>query len=161
RNLARTKPSALPRMADFAILAAACETCCWPPGSFLTAYNANRADAADGLLEADPVASAVRMLAVKRRRWTGTATALDGIWRTRRGDGVNEGRWPAEPRLVRVRLNERDASLAKVGVSVTFTKTPDRSRTRRVTIMATISRQVPTGSADNSAHPPASAASEI
>jgi hypothetical protein len=160
RNLSHTKPSALPRMADFAIFATACETCSWPAGSFVSAYQANRADAVESFLEADPVASAVRTFVAKRTMWTGTATEVDGILRAMSGNTENTSGWPAEPRLVAVRLRELAASLVKVGVIVTFTKARDRGRARLVTIAATVSHQVPAATAREQVDPPASAASK-
>jgi hypothetical protein len=50
----------LPRMADFALWAAACETALWPPGTFGRAYEANRKSAIEGMIDADPVAAWVR-----------------------------------------------------------------------------------------------------
>jgi hypothetical protein len=52
----------LPRMADFALWAAACETALWPAGTFARAYAANRRTAIEGMIEADPVAACVRGL---------------------------------------------------------------------------------------------------
>jgi hypothetical protein len=161
RNLSQTKLIALPRMADFAIFAAACETPSWPAGSFASAYHANRADAAERLLGSDPVASSIRTFAAKRGTWTGTATELDGILRALSGNTDNTSGWPAEPRLLAIRLREIAASLAKVGVGITFAKAPDRSRARLVTIAATAPNQVPTGTRCKDVPAPASAPSEI
>src|SRR5271166_2410275 len=40
----------LPRMADFALWATACETALWPPGTFTRAYTANRKAAIEGII---------------------------------------------------------------------------------------------------------------
>ena len=56
------EPTGLPRMADFALVVTACETMFWPAGTFRTAYDSNRAEVVEALIEADPVASAVRLL---------------------------------------------------------------------------------------------------
>src|SRR5947208_14784248 len=50
----------LPRMADFALWAAACETALRPPGTFGRAYEANRRAAIEGIIDADPVDACVR-----------------------------------------------------------------------------------------------------
>jgi len=50
----------LPRMADFARWSIACETAFGPAGTFWAAYCGNRDEAIAGVLEADPVAAAVR-----------------------------------------------------------------------------------------------------
>ena len=66
----------LPRMADFALWAAACETALWPPGTFGRAYEANRRAAIEGIIDADPVAACVREIMAERSSWTGTAADL-------------------------------------------------------------------------------------
>src|SRR5262245_15667367 len=58
RPRVRSKP--LPRMADFARWAAACETALWPAGTVAQAYAANRQASVEGIIEADPVAACVR-----------------------------------------------------------------------------------------------------
>jgi hypothetical protein len=50
----------LPRMADFALWAAACETALWSAGTFARAYAANRRAAIERIIEADPLATCVR-----------------------------------------------------------------------------------------------------
>src|SRR5262245_66007476 len=62
RALGRVHLDRLPRMADFALWAAACEPPLWPAGSFARAYAANRTAAIEGLREADPVGTCVREL---------------------------------------------------------------------------------------------------
>jgi hypothetical protein len=57
RMLPRVRLKRLPRMADFALWASACETALWPAGTFSQAYDANRRAAIDGVIEADPVAN--------------------------------------------------------------------------------------------------------
>ena len=52
----------LPRMADFALWATACETALWPAGTFWSAYCGNRDEAVDNVIEADPVAAALRAM---------------------------------------------------------------------------------------------------
>ena len=66
----------MPRMADFALWAAACETACWPPGTFSRAYEANRRAAIESMVDADPVAACVRQMMTQRSSWTGTADEL-------------------------------------------------------------------------------------
>jgi len=48
--------SRLPRMADFALWATACETGLWPAGTCTRAYAANRKTAIEGIIDADPIA---------------------------------------------------------------------------------------------------------
>ena len=62
KRLPTTRLPNLPRMADFALWATACETALWPAGTFEAAYNSNRDEAIEAVIEADPVAAAVRTL---------------------------------------------------------------------------------------------------
>jgi hypothetical protein len=64
----------LPRMADFAVWARACETAFWETGDFDKAYTKNRNDAIVSVLEADQVASALRLFMEQHNRWEGTAS---------------------------------------------------------------------------------------
>src|SRR5262249_27188894 len=66
----------LPRMADFAVWATACETGLWPVGIFSRAYADNRRAAIEGIVEADPVAACVREFMSERSSWTGSAADL-------------------------------------------------------------------------------------
>jgi hypothetical protein len=83
----------LPRMADFAVWAAACETALWPAGTFARAYAANRRTAIEGMIEADPVAVCVRGLMADRSAWSGSAADLlraadfadDEVWKRAAG----------------------------------------------------------------------------
>src|SRR5262249_34544227 len=70
----RMRRDSLPRMADFALWAAACETGLWPAGTIARAYAANRQAAIDGVIEADPVAVCVRDMMARHRQWSGTAS---------------------------------------------------------------------------------------
>ena len=92
RTLPEVRLERLPRMADFALWATACETALWPAGTFLRAYEANRRAAIEGMVEADPVAARVRDIMAERTRWTGNASDLlrggaDASGRTMAGEG--------------------------------------------------------------------------
>ena len=130
------EPTRLPRMADFALVATACETKFWPAGTFGTAYDCNRAEVVEALIEADPVASAVRLLSVRREYWEGQARDLDGILRAITGNLAGSMNWPAEPRILANTLRQLAPSLMKIGIDVRFHKSPDRDRKRLITIAA-------------------------
>ena len=72
----------LPRMADFAIWATACETAlrhdgtCWAEGTFVKVYDDNIDEAVETVLNANLVATAVRTFMADRKEWSGTATDL-------------------------------------------------------------------------------------
>jgi hypothetical protein len=130
-----TKPDRLPRMADFALWAIACEGAFWAPGAFSAAYKEHRAEAVDKLIGADPVASAIRRLAAKRSAWSGTASELDQYLRVLTGNLDFTKAWPPNPARLATRVRELAPSLDKVGVVVTFTRS-GHDRTRLVTISA-------------------------
>jgi hypothetical protein len=69
-------------MADFALWATACESALWPAGTFSAAYCGNRDEAVDEVIDADPVASAVRVVMTERTVWAGTASVLLGALAT-------------------------------------------------------------------------------
>jgi hypothetical protein len=57
RAVSRVQPDRLPRMADFALWATACEAALWPAGTFARGYAANRRAAIESIIESDPVAT--------------------------------------------------------------------------------------------------------
>lgn len=124
----------LPRMADFARWASACETAFAEEGTFVRAYDDNREGAVEQVIEADPVASAVRMLVGQRGEWSGTASELLDVLgdlvgeRTRRAKG-----WPANPRALSGRLRRAATFLRQLGIDITFLK-EGRERRRIVVI---------------------------
>src|SRR3954452_20772093 len=63
----------LPRMADFALWATACETGLWPANTFTRAYAANRKAAVESIIDADPIAACVREFMSERPSWSGSA----------------------------------------------------------------------------------------
>jgi hypothetical protein len=74
RTLPRTRLQRLPRMADFALWAAACETSFWPSGTFENAYWDNRRAAIENVIHAGPVATGVREIMATRVTWSGSAS---------------------------------------------------------------------------------------
>src|SRR3989441_359398 len=74
--LGRIHLDRLPRMADFALWAAACEPALWPAGTFARAYAANRRAAIESIIDADQVAACVRAIMIDRTMWSGSASDL-------------------------------------------------------------------------------------
>ena len=74
RVLPQVRLEQLPRMADFALWATACERAFCPAGGFLHAYKANRHLALEDVVEADPVAARIRDLMAVRASWSGNAS---------------------------------------------------------------------------------------
>ena len=91
----------LPRMADFALWATACESAFRPAGTLETAYSRNRRDAIENIVDADPVAARVREIMADRAQWTGSASELLQACtqqdRVRLAKEPPRTRWPAAP----------------------------------------------------------------
>src|SRR5262249_7657992 len=74
--LPRVRLKRLPRMADFALWATACESAFRPAGTLETAYSNNRRNAIENIVDADSVAACVRELMTDRAQWAGSASDL-------------------------------------------------------------------------------------
>ena len=136
-ELPRTKLDKLPRMADFALWATACETALWPSGTFWSAYCGNRDEAVDGVIEADPIAAAVRAVMTTRTEWTGTASELLGALAEMAGERVAKAKtWPDSPRALAGRLRRAATFLRKIGIDIGFER-EGRARTRMIRITTT------------------------
>jgi hypothetical protein len=136
RRLPETRLPQLPRMADFALWATACETALWPAGTFWSAYRSNRDAAVEGVIDADPIAAAVRAVMATRTAWTGTASGLLGTLAEAAGERVAKSKiWPDNPRALAGRLRRAATFLRKIGIEVTFQR-EGRARTRTIHITA-------------------------
>ena len=137
RMLPQTRLDKLPRMADFALWASACETAPWPAGSFWTAYCGNRDEAVEGVIDADPIATAVRAVMATRTEWTGTASNLLGALGEAAGERVAKSKtWPDSPRALADRLRRAATFLRKVGIEIGFGR-EGKARTRTINITTT------------------------
>ena len=122
-RLSQTRLEKLPRMADFALWAAACETAFWPAGTFEAAYRSNRDEAVDNVIDSDPIASAVRTMMAARPDWSGTASDLLVILFRIAGEGVARSRsWPKTPRALAGKLRRALTFLRKIGIEITFSR---------------------------------------
>jgi hypothetical protein len=122
RNLPSLSLEQLPRMADFALWATACETAFWPSGTFARAYRANRRAAVEGLIEADPVAARVREIMASRDSWIGSASDLLRAGIDSRDDGISGEamNWPKNARVLAGRLRRAQTFLRVLGIDVDF-----------------------------------------
>jgi hypothetical protein len=156
KRLRETHLPKLPRMADFALWASACETVLWPAGTFWSAYCSNHDEAVDGVIEADPIAAAVRALVATRTEWRGTASELLGALAEMAGERVAKSKsWPDSPRALAGRLRRAATFLRKVGIEIIFAK-EGRARTRIIRV-ATV--PTPPAAENSGAQPSASSAS--
>ena len=103
----------LPRMADFALWATACESAFLPAGTFEAAYSNNRRAAIENIIDADRVAAHVRELMADRGQWTGSASALLQLGTSRSG-------WPKSPRALAGRLRRAQTFLRTLGIEIVF-----------------------------------------
>lgn len=143
KRLPHTRLPKLPRMADFALWASACETAIWPTGTFWAAYCGNRDEAVEGVIDADPVAAAVRAVMLERTEWTGTATDLLGALGEAAGERIAKSKtWPDSPRALSGRLRRAATFLRKIGIEVSFER-EGRARTRVIRITAAGAESVP------------------
>ena len=132
--LPHTKLDKLPRMADFALWATACETELWPAGTFWSAFCGNRDEAVEGVIDADPIAAAVRAVMATRTEWTGTASELLGALAEMAGERVAKSKaWPDSPRALAGRLRRAATFLRKIGIEISFER-EGRARTRIIHI---------------------------
>jgi hypothetical protein len=135
--LPQTRLDKLPRMADFALWATACETALWSSGTFWSAYCGNRDEAVDGVIDADPIAAAVRAVMTTQTKWTGTASELLGALAEMAGERVAKAKtWPDSPRALAGRLRRAATFLRKIGIDIGFER-EGRARTRMIRITAT------------------------
>ena len=116
RTMSDVHLEALPRMADFALWATACETALWPAGTFARSYKANRRAAIESIIEADPIANCVRAIMVDRTMWTGSASDLLHLCAESARDVVSGGTaWAKNPRALAGRLRRAQTFLRTLG----------------------------------------------
>jgi hypothetical protein len=141
----------LPRMADFAKWAAACEGALWSPGTFRMAYDANRRRAVEDVVDADPVADAVRTIMAKQTRWVGTATDLMASVAAGQQFNGRVADWPKNPRALAGRLRRSQTFLRTLGVEITFQREGrDGNRIIRMTSCVNSPVSVPSASSVSS-----------
>jgi hypothetical protein len=128
QRLPRVRLQRLPRMADFALWATACESAFRPAGSLETAYANNRRDAIENMVDADPVAGCARELMTDRAQWTGSASDLLQV-------GVSRAGWPKSPRALAGRLRRAQTFLRTLGIEIVFGR-EGRFGTRTIRITA-------------------------
>jgi hypothetical protein len=102
----------------------------WEAGAFAEAYQGNR----DSVIDADPVADAVRSLMRARTAWTGNAQSLLGALNLEVGElAARSKTWPKMPNALAGRLRRAVTFLRKVGIDVTFDR-EGKERTRTIQI---------------------------
>jgi hypothetical protein len=123
----------LPRMADFAKFATACETAFASAGDFMAAYSESVTELAEHVSEDKPIVIAIRAFMANRSDWTGTVTKL--MSELEQHDRAEEKpstwrSWPTDSGQFGKQLREVVGLLAKFGIAVTFEKDTSSDRTR-------------------------------
>jgi hypothetical protein len=137
RRLPETRLPKPPRMADFALWATACETALWPEGTFWSAYCGNRDKAVEDVIEANPVAAAVRALMSLQGVWTGTATdLLKDLAKVTDEPFARCKDWPTNPRALAGKLRRIAPFLRKIDIEIKFGEREGRARNRTIRITA-------------------------
>jgi hypothetical protein len=113
RMLPHVRLKRLPRMADFALWATACESAFRPAGIFEAAYSNNRRAAIENIVDTDPVAALVREIMADKAQWRGSASDLLQL-------GANRSGWPKSPRALAGRLCRAQSFLRILGVEIVF-----------------------------------------
>jgi hypothetical protein len=143
RTMDSVQPGQLPRMADFALWATACETALWPAGTFSHAYATNRKAAIEAIIDADPIAAWVRELMSERSSWTGSAADLLQVSGERSSQtGHSSGRLQ-NPRALAGHLRRAQTFLRAIGIDVTFSR-EGRAGTRVIRIRRSAENNVST-----------------
>jgi hypothetical protein len=125
RDLPGVRLDGLPRMADFAKWAVACEPALGlPRGAFLAAYTGNRRAANEAALESSPVVKYLLQILDEdlMSRWQGTVGELLEQLNTRATEGEKQLReWPHGPRGLSGTLRRYAPNLRRAGFDVDFT----------------------------------------
>jgi hypothetical protein len=132
RRLPDVRERELPRMADFAMFAAAGEQALGlPAGSFLAAYQDNREEANTDAIEASAVAVAVQKLLAEREEWEGTMKELlDALSGQPITDQTTRRKkdWPQGPRKLSADLDRVAPNLLQAGIEVDCESRSNRGR---------------------------------
>jgi putative DNA primase/helicase len=126
-----------PRMADFARWGVAVERALgWPEGSFLAAYERNRAEIVGDMLSNDLSATMLIRFMADKPSWSGTATELlTALNMVAMGAGIDTRVpvWPKTPHAVSGKLRRLEPVLPRFGITVAWTE-PDRNSVRAIVI---------------------------
>ena len=122
-----------PRMADFALWATAAESAFgFPQGAFISAYEGNRHEAVNDVLEGDPVATAISSLmgSVGGHYWEGCCQDLLTCLAPHVDESTRKSRsWPQTPRAISARLRRLITALRGWGIEISFAPRTGGQRT--------------------------------
>ncbi len=121
RNRGAVELSQLPRLADFAVWATACETSFTHSGGVLEAYYENTAEAVMNVIEGDAVCLALLAFldAQNDTQWRGRPEQLLGHLNMHAPEGAQRERyWPRNPSTMSSRLRLAAPTLRKIGITI-------------------------------------------
>lgn len=137
-RLPNTQLETLPRLADFALWATACEDAlAWKSGDFMRAYDAAQDDLIKDALEAEPVAVAMMKLPTHgdglTSEWTLTASELLDLLNEVEGhkDKRPPKGWPGAAHVLSGTLKRVAPALLEQGLEVTQARDTDAKRTKK------------------------------
>ena len=161
QRLPTTKLETLPRLADFALWATACETPLgWPTGAFTAAYQGAQDDLIKDALEAEPVAVALLKLpehedkaGIRAVKWTYTASGL--LDKLNELEGHKDGKrppkgWPGAAHVLSGTLRRIAPALLEQGLEVKQERDTDAQRSKKWVIRIDKEKERPkrTGASD-------------
>ena len=113
RELPRVRPEKLPRMADFALFAVACEQGAGEEEEFRSAYEENQAGAHEQALDSSLLPAAILAFMENREKWEGRPAELLGALQAHAPDPPPKD-WPKQPNLLTNRLRRLAPNLRQV-----------------------------------------------
>lgn len=124
RELPHTNLAQLPRMADFAKWATACETGFgWDAGTFQKAYAANLKEGVEVAADASPIVAALRSFIAKNRDFEGTTRTLSKAINDHVGEETHKQKgFPSGPQALGHALKRAVTILHNVGIEATSVK---------------------------------------
>lgn len=134
-NIDDVRLGRLPRMADFALWVTAAEPALpWESGQFMQTYEANRRQAVEMSLDADPVAVALQTFMATRAAWTGSASDLLAKLEGGVSDQVQKSKaWPKAPNRLSARLKRAATFLRTQGIAIETSKLTNGRRQISIT----------------------------
>jgi hypothetical protein len=155
REQAGVKLGRLPRMADFALFAVACEAGAGEKPMFLDAYTSNQAGAHEQALDASPIPAALEALMDGRESWESTPAELFVELKKHTSDPPPQD-WPKKPNVLTNKLRRLAPSLRRVHrLNVEDGRKPGGKRPRfvLVTRLPDMARETPSPSSRSSQEP--------